>query len=390
MSSNLSSSSLPRPPSSDLRHQEASEETILQMIGTSTMEEWLRQQAESLNANKVTTRRGIGASPVLYFSTWRSTHSDILSVVNTARLSSSSSSKSPRNRERRRVASKRQSPLQSSDMYRAKVWKKQNDLLRKEEQIFMSNLDTKRFEREDLELGAATSIQKCTRAYLLRRWFSKEKSRLKAHAKLKESYRSVTRQLMLKKQMEANLRSAEHRKRVAAVRIQNCFRQFLARRAAENEKERRREEAEAVAATLIQAMNRVKIARRALSASRVQHDTYARHLAASLVQRIFRGFAGRRRAISRRYILEILCATMIQRHYRRRLAFKFMKKEKMIREVQRLNDNAVAIQAIVRGNNDRRLVAAMRRHEILLLRHAAALNLQRAYRGHLGRFYAYV
>ena len=356
------------------------------------MEEWLRQQAESLNAKKITTRTGIGSSPVLFFSTWRTTHSDILSIVNTSRLASSSSGGSPRNKERRRIKStaKRQSPLQSSEMYRSKVWKKQNDILRKEEEIFMSNLDTKRFEREDLELGAATSIQKCTRAYLLRRWFSKEKSRLQATAKLKESYRSVTRQLMLKKQMEVNLRAAEHRKRVAVVRIQSCFRQFLARRATDNEKERRREEAESAAATMIQALERGKLARRALQSARKRCDAYARHMATCHIQRVFRGFAGRRRVIFRRYVLEIMCATMIQRRYRRCLALKFMRKERTMREVQILNDNAILIQAIVRGNNDRRLVAAMRRHESLLLRHAAALNLQRAYRGHLGRFYVYV
>lgn len=403
------------------------------MIGTSTMEEWLRQQAESVNAKKVTTRTGIRSNSVLFFSTWRTTHSDIISVVNTSRLYSSSN-KSPRNKERRRIKSviKKQSPLQSSNAFQEKIWKKQNYMLRKEEQIFMSNLDTKRFEREDLELGAATSIQKCTRAYLLRRWFSKEKNRLKAKAKLKSSYQSVTRQLMLKKQMEVNLRRAEYRKRVGAIAIQGQFRQFLARRAVENERERRVEENESRAAKLIQGLYRGKLARSALKMARSQNYEISQHLAASLLQRIFRGFSGRRRAICRRYLLEIMCATMIQRHYRRRLAFKFMKKERTIREVQLLNDNATRVQAIMRGNNDRKLVRffslsflkgcflrflslfslslprcislpliplffltllqvrAMRRHEILLLRHASALNIQRAYRGHLGRYYASV
>ena len=50
---------------------------------TSPMEQWLREQAEKAQANRVTTNRAMCIAPVLYFGTWRTTGSDVLSIVTT-------------------------------------------------------------------------------------------------------------------------------------------------------------------------------------------------------------------------------------------------------------------------------------------------------------------
>ena len=48
---------------------------------TSPMEQWLREQAEKAQANRVTTNRAMCVAPVPCFGTWRTPGSDVLGIA---------------------------------------------------------------------------------------------------------------------------------------------------------------------------------------------------------------------------------------------------------------------------------------------------------------------
>eukprot|EP00750_Incisomonas_marina_P018787 INCI3142.3.p1 GENE.INCI3142.3~~INCI3142.3.p1 ORF type:complete len:689 (+),score=97.55 INCI3142.3:181-2247(+) len=379
------------------------------------MEWFLRQQAEKLQEKKISVREPALASPVVYFSTWRTTSSDVLSLVTTATPFSrpatwdppspqsgghntGNAKRSPRSQQRRRggdgsrqpqpapfAESKFYSPLcvegAVNDLERANTNKK----LWQEKEKFSTRLRARRVDREILETAAAVKIQALCRGILAQKKVHAQKRFALARARLRRSYMSVVMKLRVKHFVEANVTETRGRAATAVVAIQKTWRRFLAHRLVDKERLALREELLNWAATQLQRLVRKRFAWRATSKLRMRHYEERRANGGQSIQKLARTLAARKNIIRRTALLQYVASTVIQRCARAHLARKASHKERELQGVLRVNASAIPIQAIFRGQLHRRYVRVLRRQEKKDLLFAAALSVQRTYRGHLGR-----
>lgn len=378
------------------------------------MEWFLRQQAEKLQEKKVSVREPALASPVVYFSTWRTTSSDVLSLVTTAtpfsrpatwdppspsRNANAKAVVSPRSQQQRRrggggsrqpqpapfAESKFYSPLcvegAVNDLERANT----NKRLWQEKEKFSTRLRARRVDREILETAAAVKIQALCRGILAQKKVHSQKRFALARARLRRSYISVVMKLRVKHFVEANVTATRGRAATAVVAIQKTWRRFLAHRFVDKERLALREELLNWAATQLQCLVRKRFACRATSKLRMRHYEARRANGGQSIQKLARTLSARKHIMRRKALLQYVAATLIQRCARAHLARKACDKERELQGVLRVNASAIPIQAIFRGQLHRRYVCVLRRQEKKDLLFAAALSVQRTYRGHLGR-----
>lgn len=352
------------------------------------IDKWLRNQSELAQDQVIVMREAMCVAPVLYFGTWRTTHSDVISLVTTTKTCVNTGKKWNRGARRIQVPlkdPKYTSPLREPAEAERTEHARKNQALWLEEELFISKLDERRRQREECETNAATIIQRSLRGYLMRLYFIKERKRLIAKARLKKSYKSMSQRIRLQREMEENLRRAQTKKADGATKIQAVVRRFFAMRAAAKEKITLCEEVLNFTATSVQCLVRKRFARRHVANVRMRWYLGERNHAVTIIQRVFRGVMHSQHAKQRRLLLQVIAASMIQRPYRRYLSLKFVKKELTVRRVMLTNDAAIALQAVFRGRMERRVVIAMRNQEKQELSHASALSIQAVFRGHLGR-----
>eukprot|EP00501_MAST-03F_sp_TOSAG23-6_P001800 GSMAST32.ASY1.ANO1.1878.1 assembled CDS len=352
------------------------------------IDKWLRNQSELAQDQVIVMREAMCVAPVLYFGTWRTTHSDVISLVTTTKTCVNTGKKWNRGARRIQVPlkdPKYTSPLREPAEAERTEHARKNQALWLEEELFISKLDERRRQREECETNAATIIQRSLRGYLMRLYFIKERKRLIAKARLKKSYKSMSQRIRLQREMEENLRRAQTKKADGATKIQSVVRRFFAMRASAKEKITLCEEVLNYTATSVQCLVRKRFARRHVANVRMRWYLGERNHAVTIIQRVFRGVMHSQHAKQRRLLLQVIAASMIQRPYRRYLSLKFVKKELTVRRVMLTNDAAIALQAVFRGRMERRVVIAMRNQEKQELSHASALSIQAVFRGHLGR-----
>jgi len=355
------------------------------------MEWFLQQQAEKSQEQKVSRREPALASPVVYFSTWRTTSSDVLSLVTTATPFSrpatwSSKSDHERRKSRSKFSeSKFYSPLcvdaAVNDLERANT----NKALWQEKERFSTRLRARRIDREILETAAAIKVQALARGIVARNLLQSESRVALARKRLRRSYAGVIMKLRVKKFVEANVSETRGRATNAVVAIQNQWRKFLANRLTSKERLTRRQELLNRIAVCLQCMVRRRIACRATGKLRMRHFELQRATGSQLVQNFARAQSAKKILSRKRLLLQYVAATMIQRCVRVHLARKAFRKRKVLASVLRVNSSAIPIQAIFRGQLHRRYVRVLRMQEKKDLIFAAALTVQRAFRGHLGR-----
>lgn len=273
------------------------------------MDWFLRQQAEKLEEKKVSCREPALASPVVYFSTWRTTSSDILSLVTTATPFSrpaswdsseqqdggggggSGSPGSPKSRSRQRNKqphSKFYSPLCQdgavNDLERANT----NKALWQEKEKFSTRLRARRIDREILETAAAVKVQALCRGIVTRAKVQEEARLALARARLRKSYNSVVVKLRVKKFVEANVTETRGRAGTAVVTIQKQWRSYLARRYASKERLAQREELLNWASTRLQCLVRKRMAWRATAKMRMRQYEAVRSEGSQSIQKLAR------------------------------------------------------------------------------------------------------
>lgn len=326
------------------------------MAQSAEMDKWLREQAERAQKQKVTTREAMCIAPVLYFGTWRTTHSDVLSIVTTITPFRRTAPSRKKWKHGKRVNLNNNpvpfkdpqytSPLREPGEAERTEHARKNQALWMEEQMFISKLDSRRRDREDVEITAATCIQRVVRGFLMRLFLQRERKRLVAKARLKKSYMSMAYKIRLQKEMEDGLERAKMKKEEAAIYVQGYFRRFLALRACVKEKITIREEVLNMTAMRVQLLARARAAQRVVSTMRQRFYYGERSHAARRIQAVFRGILYQQRAKARLLLLKIVAATMIQRPYRRHLADKIVKKELAVRRIMLTNDASIRIQVL--------------------------------------------
>jgi hypothetical protein len=162
----------------------------------------------------------------------------------------------------------------------------------------------------------------------------------------------------------------------AAIKMQRMFRGSIARKFF---KLKRLDQRRQAMATRIQALVRGYIVRRLAKQLR---DQRKKHLVASRVQAMYRGRKARREVATQRRTQRLTkAAVRIQRRYRGRLGrAAFIR-----RRLDRLRHVAATkIQSVARGRQARKVLVNLRDEERKrqAIRRAAAINIQRVYRGH--------
>lgn len=166
------------------------------------------------------------------------------------------------------------------------------------------------------------------------------------------------------------------RQTAAAVKLQHSFRGSIARKFLRLKRLNKRRQ---MMATRIQAAARRYLARRLVASMRREQQV---HIAASKVQALYRGRKVRRQMERYRQVRRLESAAIrIQRRYRGRLGrAKYIR-----RQIERHRDRAaIIIQTKVRGWLARRLLKRLREEDRKerAQRHAAAISIQKVYRGH--------
>lgn len=284
-----------------------------------TMEEWLRLQAERAQARVVVGRSAISLTPVRYFSVQRVTTSDVISVLTTT-VVDGPGEMHPEELDARKADlrdAQYTSPLRHPTLLKMEERERQNKALWREADIFLSKLARARAQRVRLETDAAVKIQTLFRGYRWRKFLAKERRKRKVRLRMKNRVKFMTKannMVILEREKKARILEAKKR----AVRTVQCMiRLYFARRAAAKERQMLQEEVLIALATRIQCMVRKRLARRAGKKARMRWRQDKQLMAARLMQRVYRGHVGRRRCYGRRYNMERLAATLIQRTFRR-------------------------------------------------------------------------
>ena len=299
-----------------------------------TMEEWLRLQAERAQARVVVGRSAISLTPVRYFSVQRVTTSDVISVLTTT-VVDGPGERHPEEFEARKADlrdAQYTSPLRHPTLLKMEERERQNKALWREADIFLSKLARARAQRVRLETDAALKIQTLFRGYRWRKFLAKERRKRKVRLRMKNRVKFMTKannMVILEREKKARILEAKKR----AVRTMQCMiRLHFARRAAAKERQMLQEEVLIALATRIQCMVRKRLARRAGKKARMRWRQDKQLMAARLLQRVYRGHIGRRRCYVRRYHMERLAATLIQRTFRRVIIQRCALKERARRE----------------------------------------------------------
>jgi hypothetical protein len=343
------------------------------------MEWFLRQQAEKLEEKKVSVREPALASPVVYFSTWRTTSSDVLSLVTTATpfsrpatwdVDGSAASPTPlppaagvpTRRQPPTPAPFRESKFYSplcvdgavNDLERATT----NKALWQEREKFLTRLRARRIDREILETAAAVKIQALCRGIVTRAQMEQQSRLALARSRLRKSYNSVVVKLRVKKFVESNVTETRGRAGDAVVKIQRHWRRRLGMRCAAKERHSQREELLNWASTRLQRMVRKRFAWRATAKLRMRQYEAVRAQSSQAVQKLARKAAARKVILRRQLLLQYVAAVAVQRCARKHLARKACRNVRALASVLRVNAAAIPIQAIFRGQLHRRCVVA--------------------------------
>lgn len=235
----------------------------------------------------------------------------------------------------------------------------------------------------DVYLEATLKIQRGFRAYRLRRIVDcrvKEKERLRQSKKLNDAAVIIQAHLrgVLARRRFADIKRNFRRKCSAAVRIQRCYRKFLAWKRAELLREEERKQSAALA---IQAWYRGVLARKLVDQLRAWSEQRSR--AAILIQRYYRGFLARRYVdlLREKKNREESAASLIQAWFRGILARRLARKLHTLDEKR--NQAAVLIQRCCRGFLARKRANLLREEQDR--KQSAALTIQTWYRGMLAR-----
>lgn len=205
----------------------------------------------------------------------------------------------------------------------------------------------KALERSALELQAIQVIQRSWRAYLGRMF----------------AYLVKMQKLIAKQTTEA-------------IKMQRMFRGSIARKFF---KLKRIDQRRQTMSTRIQALARGYLVRKLAKQMR---DQRKKHLVASRVQALYRGRKARREVAIRRKNQRLTDAAIrIQRRYRGRLGRAAFIRQRLDRQ---RNISATKIQTMARGRRARKILANLREKECKrqAIRRAAAISIQRVYRGH--------
>ncbi len=355
-------------------------------------EEWLRLQAEKIQARKVVGRSGLTQNRSLYFGTRRSTHSDVVSIITTTvpymdkgfgptwdRIESSKVRLEPFKN------AKYTSPLYDPMQLDVDEHLRKNKALWKEHVKFMRKLSLQRDDRGSMEAHGAIEFQRIWRGFRLRRWLKKNAKRMKVQRRMKKSYMKIAMKIHFRKELEEHGRRVEERREEAADKIAATFRMYMARNCAMKERKMRLDEVRRWAATSIQTLVRQRVAWRALSKKIHRRDSENLRKSVILIQKSFRRNRDCRVVQSRRVQLQRVAAVWVQRWYRGRLAAKVLRKAKIRIEESVRVDAALVIQGFWRGIQARREVYLRRHKEEAEMLEAATLFIQRCFRGYIGR-----
>ena len=358
------------------------------------MDDWLKERAVAAQAGVLSVRRGESPCPPLYFTTRRTTYSDVMSVVTTTRPAASSKPQRS-NKELRRIkmplrAAVFTSPLRCAGELEDEERARRNKALWAENVEFMARLQAKRELRQYAEVAAATRIQSAFRLHLVAHNYAAIKKRAIVRKRVRQGMRGCCEGaageggvVVLAARDRSMRRNAAHAH--AALAVQVRYRGILGRRAAAKERHMRHEELHGGGSVLLQCMARSFLARRAVRKLRASRAADAARGACLLLQTQYRRHRARRLVALRRVRLASLCATLLQRAMRRHLACKAARKERVRSREARTNGAAMDVQRIFRGKRGRRRHAYARNLEVEELREACALAVQRCYRGRLGR-----
>jgi ankyrin repeat protein len=372
--------------------QEGEHDLEVYGLSENRREEWLRLQAEKIQARKVIGKSGLALNRSLYFGTRRSTHSDVVSMITTVvpyrdkgfgptweRIEDSKVRLEPFKN------AKYTSPLYDPMQLDVDEHLRKNKALWKEHVKFMRKLNAQRGDRGAMEAHGAVQMQRIWRGFRLRRWLKANAKRMKVQRRMKKSYLKIAMKIHFKKELEEHGRRVEERREDAADKIVATFRMYLARNCAMKERKMRLDEVRRWAATTIQTLARQRVARRALEKKWHRRGEEQVRNAVVLIQKNFRRNRDRRVVQSKRVELQRVAAIWVQRWYRGVLAAKVLRKAKVrVRESVRV-DAALVIQNFWRGIQARREVYLRRHKEEAEMLEAATLFIQRSFRGHIGR-----
>lgn len=332
----------------------------------------------------------------LWFTSRRSTQSNVVSVICTIRssvnekwqnaLSADESSKLNRGAPNISTVSKLRSPFESKrprvkDLSASVQVQKD---LRCEEAAFLNKLGIRREQRISVENQAAVILQRTVRGFLMRRWLKRNAGRLRLQRKMQRSYQVISKQIRLKLELaESAKRAEEHRER-ASIKIQSMSRMFLAQRATNKERCTQRVERLNESATKMCAFIRRALSYRCLESLRQRKQEERVLRATSLIQSYYRMWhLGKKRARSvqtrrqRQSCIRIQCAWRCI-YSRKRVALLQNQQEKAVRFRA-----AILIQAIARGVACRMKLDEVQHEHEHLMQEAATLSIQRVCRGWL-------
>ena len=249
----------------------------------------------------------------------------------------------------------------------------------------MSKLQNRRFKRQREEYEAATRIINIARGWLMRRWIKKNKKRLLLKAKVKRSYKMINRQIRMKLEMEENAKKAEEKRERASMVIQAACRVFFARRAANRERFVRHIEKLAAAQRKIASVLRQRFSRRGAAKLRCRRLQERFRKSTVLIQSCYRRHAACNEVYTRRFILRMVAASMVQNAWRQHAARTVRRARGTTAHEKLRESSAITIQRVVRGHLGRQRARARKEEIELAVKHAAATAIQRTYRGHRGR-----
>lgn len=263
---------------------------------------WLQAGEELRRAQIVTVNKGLSLTSNLYFGTHRSTYVTVVSVVTTALpllhidLLDQQTTSSPPNkasrwpRDRAKNDSRRlklSKTTENGEVGDRKPYAAATSLLTKEQQTlallreqraFMKSLHHIRSERAQQEHDAALLIQRVRRGIVLRRQFLGIRQILIIRKRIRQSILQATKGTAIVLQKKNRRGQMQTKRNKAALKIQNTFRVWGARRMLAKLKYRQRCEQRHRCAVSIQKTWRASTARWVVAKLRVQLiETNTRH-----------------------------------------------------------------------------------------------------------------